>query len=468
MAEARPSADHAPKRRTTWVVAVAGTVVVAAAAVAVGLQLTSDDDTAAPAPTPTVSTTTSPAPEPTETATESTPAPSALRGTPTAAWTVTGSSYGADGTEVRLADPNPVGTTNVAGTVVVLATPEDAAVVLGVDGETGAEVWRHDLGAGIEAEPGCSVVDDGSTVGCWVGADDGTFTLSMLDTETGEVEQTVVLAAEPTYVLSDRAGTVVASVVDDAIVMDAFDPDLAPVWSTSTDAGLVPAADSSGVMTAATGRVGVFVSGASALFDRTSGELLTTSSTSALLLLPGGLVRDVSMVDGTTTLTDLTGRVLASGVGGAWDVPGRLGPLDERPAAVGIGNQAVDPETGEPTWTLDGDPAEIRATVVGRLAVVTNPTTGAPLSAVDATTGEQVWTSTATSGAVQEHGGVVVVEDETSVVGIDPTDGAVLWTITRTPALYPTSFPGAEYQVVGSTLVTSTEAGDITGYTFAP
>lgn len=466
MAEARPSADHAPKRRTTWVVAVAGTVVVAAAAVAVGLQLTSDDDTAAP--TPTVSTTTSPAPEPTETATGSTPAPSTLRGTPTAAWTVTGSSYGADGTEVRLAAPNPVGTTNVAGTVVVLATPEDAAVVLGVDGETGAEVWRHDLGAGIEAEPGCSVVDDGSTVGCWVGADDGTFTLSMLDTETGEVEQTVVLASEPTYVLSDRAGTVVASVVDGAIVMDAFDPDLAPVWSTSTDAGLVPAADSSGVMTAATGRVGVFVSGASALFDRTSGELLTTSSTSALLLLPGGLVRDVSMVDGTTTLTDLTGRVLASGVGGAWDVPGRLGPLDERPAAVGIGNQAVDPETGEPTWTLDGDPAEIRATVVGRLAVVTNPTTGAPLSAVDATTGEQVWTSTATSGAVEEHDGVVVVEDETSVVGIDPTDGAILWTLTHTPALYPTSFPGAEYQVVGSTLVTSTEAGDITGYTFAP
>lgn len=468
MTEARPSADHEPKKRKAWVVAAVGTVVVAAAAVAVGLQLTSDDDTAAPAPTPATSSAAPAAPEPTETETGSTPAPSALHGTPTAAWTVTGSSYGADGTDVRLAAPNPVGTTNVAGTVVVLATPEGAAVALGVDGETGAEVWRHDLGAGLEAEPGCSVVDDGSTVGCWIGADDGTFTLSMLDTETGEVEQTVVLDAEPTYVLSDRAGTVVVSVVDGAIVADAFDPDLAPVWSTSTEAGLVPPTDSYGVMTAATGRVGVFVSGASALFDRTSGQLLTTSSTSALLLLPGGLVRDVSMVDGTTTLTDLTGRVLASGVGGAWNVPGRLGPLDERPAAVGIGTQALDPETGEPTWALDGDPAQVQATVIGGIAVVTNPTTGAPLSAVEATTGTPLWTSTATSGTVQEHDGVVVVEDEKGVVGVDPSDGAVLWSVAHTPALYPTSFPGAEYQVVGSTLVTSTTAGDITGYTFAP
>ena len=60
------------------------------------------------------------------------------------------------------------------------------------------------------------------------------------------------------------------------------------------------------------------------------------------------------------------------------------------------------------------------------------------------------------------------VEDEKGVVGVDPSDGAVLWSVAHTPALYPTSFPGAEYQVVGSTLVTSTTAGDITGYTFAP
>lgn len=465
MTEADPSAPQAPRRRKAWVVAVVGTAVVAAAAVTAGLQLTSDDTSAAPEPSTSASATTTPSPTPSPTETTATPEPSALLGVPTRAWSVTASTYGGEGTEVLLAAPNPVGATNVAGTVVVLATPAGGAVVLGVDRESGSEQWRHELGDG--AEPGCSVVDDGTTVGCWTGADDGTFTLSMIDTATGEVQQTVGLAAEPTYVLSDRAGTVVASVVDGALVADAFGPDLAPVWSTSTEPGLVPATDSFGVMTAASGRVGVFVSGASAVFDRTSGELLTTSGSSALLLLPGGLVRDVSMVDGTTTLTDLTGQVLASGVGGAWDVPGRLGLLDERPAAVGIGDQAVDPETGEATWTLDGDPSQVRATVFGTLVVVTDPTTGAPLSAVDAATGEPVWTSTATSGAVQEHDGVIVVEDEAEVVGVDPADGAVLWTVAHTPALSPTSFPGSSYQVVGSTLVTATVAGDITGYTFA-
>lgn len=471
MTEHQPAAHPAPRTRQPWVVAVVTTAVVAVVATAavVGVQLLSDDDTTAgPAATPSASVAPTTTPEPTPE--QTTPAPPALRGTPAAAWSVTGTTFGPAGTEVRLADPNPTGVTNVSGTVVVLATPEDAPVVIGVDGASGAEVWRHDLGPG--SEPGCSVVDDGSTVACWVGTGVGspgaTFALSMIDTATGEVRQTTELPTEPYYVLTDRAGTVVASVADGAIVVDAFDLDLAPAWSTSTAPGIVPATDAYGVMTATTGRIAVFVSGGSAVLSRSTGELVTTSGDSALLLLPGGLLRDISMVDGSTTLTDLTGRELSSGPGAAWDVPGRLGPLDERPAAVGIGTQAVDPETGEPTWTLDGDPSQVRATVVGELVVVTDQTTGAPVAAFTAATGEPVWVSAATSGAVAEHDGVVVVEDQAGVVGIAPEDGSVLWSVEHSPALYPTSFPGSAYQVVGTTLVTETVAGDVTGYTFTP
>lgn len=443
-------------------------------AVVVGAQaLTSSDEPAeaatstSPAPEPTT-----PSPEPTETAeptaepTEAptTPTASALAGQPTTAWTVSGTSYGPAGTEVWLADAQPLGVPNVSDVAVVRVYAEAGPLVLGLDRATGDELWRYEPGPG--AEPWSTVLDDGSTVAHWQGADDGTFTLTTLDTASGEVQGTVELSAEPAYAFSDETGTVVASVVDGAMLFQAFDDDLVEVWSSSTEPGLVPATEAYGVVTADSGQVAFFMSGASAVVDRASGEVLTTSGDSALLLLPGGLLRDISSVDGGATITDgVDGRVITDGAGGAWDL---LGEVDGLAPVVGVGSRAVDPTTGESPWSLEGDPAGLTATVVGDLVVPFDRTAKTPVVAVDARTGEQRWVSKALNGELGLHDGTLVVETEETVVGVDLTDGAVLWTVDHTPATSPTSFDRSSYQVIGGSLVTSTVAGDLTGYTFAP
>lgn len=443
-------------------------------AVVVGAQaLTSSDEPEASASTSPAPETTTPSTEPTgaveptdEPTEEQTTAPveSVLAGQPTVAWTVSGTSYGPAGTEVWLADEQALGVPNVSEVAVVRAYAEAGPVVLGLDRTTGDEVWRFEPGPGAEAWT--TVLDDGSTVAHWQGTEDGAFTLTTLDTASGEVQGTVGLSAEPAYAFSDETGTVVVSVVDGAMVFQAFDDDLAEVWSASTNPGLVPATEAYGVVTADSGRLAVFMSGASAVVDRASGELLTTSGDSALLLLPGGLLRDISSVDGGATITDgVDGRVITDGAGGAWDV---LAPLDGLPPVVGVGNRAVDPATGESPWSLDGEPSRVSATVVGDLVLPFDQTAPTPVVAVDVSTGEQRWVSSATTGAFALHDGTLVVETEESVVGVDVTDGTVLWTVDHTPATSPTSFPESSYQVVGGSLVTSTVAGDITGYTFKP
>ena len=451
---------------------VAGTAVLLTAVVVGAQALTSSDEPAeaatstTPAPEPTTA-----APEPTETAEPSAQptedptetAASTLTGQPAVAWTVSGTSYGPAGTEVWLAAEHPLGVPNVSEVAVVTAYAEAGPVVVGLDRTTGDELWRHEPGPG---EAGCSVLDDGSTVACWSGAEDGSYAVTTLDTATGEVGATTEIPGKPFFVFSDDVGIVVEWGTDGSIHLDAFDDDLTPVWSTVSQPGLVPATEFYGDITAGSGLLAVHVSGASAVVDRASGELLTTSGDSALLLLPGGLLRDISSVDGGATITDgVDGRVITDGAGGAWDL---LGQVDGLPPVVGVGARAVDPATGESPWSLEGDPAGLTATVVGDLVVPFDRDATTPVVAVDASTGEQRWVSTAVNGDLALHDGILVVETEETVVGVDPADGAVLWTVEHTPATSPTSFERSAYQVIGGSLVTSTVAGDITGYTFTP
>lgn len=461
------------RRRVGRTVAVAAGAAVLLGAVVVGAQALSSSDEPAEAETSTPAPErTTPSPEPSEASEPSdeptddttTQPASALAGQPTAAWTVSGTSYGPAGTEVWLADEQPLGVPNVSEVAVVRVYAEAGPLVLGLDRTTGDELWRYEPGPGTEAWT--TVLDDGSTVAHWQGTGDGDFTLTTLDTASGEVQGTVDLSAEPAYAFSDETGTVVVSVVDGAMAFQAFDAGLTEVWSSSTEPGLVPATEFYGEVTADSGQIAVFVSGASAVVDRASGEVLTTSGDSALLLLPGGLLRDISSVGGDATITDgVAGQVVTDGAGGAWDV---IGPVQGLPTVVGVGGRAADPETGESPWSLEGDPAGLTATVVGDLVVPFDRTAQTPVVAVDARTGEQRWVSKALNGELGLHDGTLVVETEATVVGVDLTDGDVLWTVDHTPATSPTSFDRSSYQVIGGSLVTSTVAGDLTAYTFAP
>ena len=485
---ADPSPSPAPpaaRRRPAILVAIVLVSAAAVTALALGAYAVwsqaPDDTPPAASTTPSATDPTAPPPsaDPTDPPTSTGPTAPATDYTvsPSQTWQVSAADLmaGDPAAIVELAVPDPLGRPATQDTVVVTASTASTSSVIGLDRESGAEVWRVEVVPAGAAS--CHVLGTGASTVCVssgasAGAED--YSVVTLETSTGTALGQDSVDFKPATVAEIDGDVVLAgsSLLTGALVTTRGTPDdVAARWTASSDAGYVPATEYYGGFVVDEGIAWSYVAGATMVVDLSTGDARSLSAASGEISTPwpGGTVMDYSTVSTDPAVVTVTtpgaSQFTAQGYPWAW-----LGSSSTMTSFVGIGNTAYDARTGTPLWSMTADPAALSTTYTAVDDLVLQQTwweESVSLTAVDALTGTQRWTgSTRSAWHFSQAGDVLLADTSYGIEAVDLATGAEPWMLDYTDLVTGDStMYQAVHSIAGPSLVT-TFGETVTGYSF--
>lgn len=377
---------------------------------------------------------------------------------------------------VALAAPDPLGRPAVQDMVVVTVGAGDKAAVVGLDWATGDVRWWTELAGSTSVD--CHVLGTGASTLCVATNDylDGeTYSVATFETSTGEPQGHDEITFKPAAVTELEGDIILAgsTVLTGALSMTRGTPtDIDAGWQVSSDSGYVPATAYEGGFLVSEGTGWSYVSGATMVVDLATGEAESMSAESGRSSAPwpgGTVLASTTAADGSVVVTaTVPGTASFTAAGRAWS---RLGSSDAMESFVGIGDTAYDPRSGAALWSVAADPTALSTNYTALDDVVLQQTwweESVSLTAVDALTGAQRWTSGTRSAWLFSRAGDVLLADTSyGIEAVDLTSGEKSWSVDYTDLITgDSSMYRAAHSISGPSLVTTFDQ-TIAGYTFS-
>lgn len=396
--------------------------------------------------------------------------------TPTQTWRVTASDLmaGDQTAYAALAAPDPLDRPTVQDVVVVTVGTQTLSSIIGLDRETGDEVWRTDL----DTSTACQTLGTGSSTMCLDSSNaaaDGTYRVLTVDTASGAVEGEDTIGFLP----------FTATEIDGELILSGSDPtgtlhttcgtstDLDARWHATSDEGYVAATDYSSGFAVSDGTIWSSIGGATMVVDLSTGDAESMSAASGLSSAPwpGGFVLEfagLTLGAPSTTVTAPGGTPFTED-GYGWS---RLGASTEMESVVGIGVAAYDPENGTELWSATPDPTALGTsfTAVDDLAIEkTWWEESITLTARDLRTGEERWQSSIRSGSQRTREGDTLLADSSyGIEALHLDTGERLWELDYTDLMTTDASTYTTVHTIAGASLVMTFDDLITGYTFEP